>query len=101
MVTVADSALGADAGGPCSISIAASRAVKHCCDRFAWGGEGAAQRQLAIALLLDVSGDAATALKWHEHFARTYVRNLPDAWVVPELDIALWLYCFENARPGS
>jgi hypothetical protein len=57
--------------------------------------------QLAIALLHDVSGDADTALRWYERFAETYVRELPATWTVPELDIALWLYCFQNARPGA
>ncbi|MBN1152459.1 MAG: hypothetical protein JXA58_04545 [Dehalococcoidia bacterium] len=69
-------------------------------ERFAWGCAGADSLQLAVALLLDVSGDEDTALRWCERFAQTYVGRLPAVWTVPEIDIALWLYCYENARPG-
>jgi len=101
VVTVFDSALPRGDGNPRALSVAASQAIKDCCAHFDWGNDDTGALQLAIALLLDVSGDTGTALRWHEHFARTYVRELPATWTVPELDIALWLYCFENARPGA
>ena len=72
-----------------------------CAAEFGWGDTGDGARQLALALLLDVSGDACTALKWFELFTEKYVRCLAPDWTVPELDIALWLHCFENARPGA
>ncbi len=101
VVTVQDSSLPKDKQEPQPLLPDASRRVKDCCERFQWGESGSGALQLAIALLLDVSGDVDTALQWHEHFADTYVRRLPPAWTVPELDIALWLHCFENARPHA
>jgi len=101
VVTVFDSALPQSDSNPGALSVASSRLVKDCCAHFEWGNVDAGALQLAIALLHDVTGDADTALRWCEHFAKTYVRQLPATWTVPELDIALWLYCFENARPGA
>jgi hypothetical protein len=99
VVMVSDSALEDRRARP--LCPDASRTVKDVSEHFGWGGEGPDVLQLALALLLDVSGDADTALKWCERFAATYVGKLSDTWTVPEVDIALWLYCFENARPGS
>ena len=84
-----------------ALSVAVSQAIKDCCAHFDWGNVDAGALQLALALLNDVSGDEDTALRWYEHFARTYVRELPTTWTVPEVDIAFWLYCFQNARPGA
>jgi hypothetical protein len=100
-VTVLDSALGQDQANPRSLEPEASREVRDCSPLFCWGDAGDGSRQLALALLLDVSGDAATALRWFELFAEKYVRRLAPSWSVPELDIALWLHCFENAPPGA
>ena len=99
IVTVFDSALPESDRNPRALSVASSRSVKDCCAHFDWGNVDAGALQLALALLHDVSDDVDTALRWYEHFARTYVLKLPATWSVPELDIALWLYCFENARP--
>ncbi len=98
-VTVVDSALG-QCGGR-SLEPATSRSIRDCAAAFQWGETGDGARQLALALLLDVSGDAPTALKWFEVFAEKYVRRLPPEWTVPELDIALWLHCYENARADA
>jgi len=100
-VTVLDSALGQDQSNPRHLEAEASRKVRDCSSLFRWGDAGDGSRQLALALLLDFSGDSATALRWFEPFTEKYVRRLSPSWTVPELDIALWLHCFENARPGS
>lgn len=101
VVSVVDSAVPEGEGNPRTLDEAVSRGVNDCCETFRWGNDSPGARQVAIALLLDVSGDAATALQWHERFAQTYVSQLGSTWMVPEIDIALWLYCFQNARPGS
>jgi len=98
VVTVFDSALPKSDSNPRALSVASSQSIKDCCAHYDWGNIDAGALQLALALLHDVSGDADTALRWYEHFARTYVLKLPPTWSVPELDIALWLYCFENSR---
>lgn len=101
VVLVSDSALAEPEGTDRVLLPDASRHVQDFCECFRWGDTGTGALQLAIALLLDVSGDVNTALRWHEHFAATYISKLPPTWMVPELDIALWLYCFQNARPGA
>jgi len=100
-VSVVDSALVPGEDNPRTLTPERSRRLRDLAPSFGWGAVDDASRQFAIALLLDVSGDAETALRWCEKFAETYVRRLPPSWCVPEADIALWLYCFSNARPGS
>lgn len=101
LVSVKDSSWSADGPDERELTPEQSREVQDFSVRFAWGDESAGALQLSIALLLDVTGDSAVAGKWHRLFARKYVANLPPEWTVPEIDIDLWLYCFENARPGA
>ena len=100
-VTVLDSALPQCESNPRLLMADESRAVKDCCASFHWGDESEGSLQLAVALLLDVAGEPDTARQWHERFTQKYVANLGQTWTVPELDIALWLHCYQNARPGS
>lgn len=101
MVTVIDSSLDEGEDNGRRLTPEESRTVRDCSPVFGWGAVDDASRQLGLALLLDVSGDSDTALLWVERFTETYVRRLRPSWCVPEVDIALWLYCFSNARPGS
>ena len=100
-VVVLDSALPTSDDNPRVVDPRVARGVVDYCECFQWGDDSAGSRQLAVALLLDVTGDAATAVCWHERFAQTYVSKLGATWTVPEIDVALWLYCFENSRPGA
>jgi len=100
-VSVLDSALPQDETNPRPLAISESRKVQDCCESYHWGDESNGARQLAVALLLDVTGDPDSAKQWFEFFACRYVANLGQSWNVPELDIALWLHCYQNARPGS
>jgi len=79
----------------------ASREIHDYSAQFDWGAETAGALQLSVALLLDVTGDPGVARRWCQLFAHKYVANLPQEWTVPEIDIDLWLYCFENERPGA
>ena len=101
LVSVLDSAKPQDGTNPRSLLVEESRSVEDCCGSFRWGDESNGSRQLAIALLLDVTGEPGTARQWCEFFTEKYVASLGPEWTVPELDIALWLHCFQNARPGS
>ena len=101
LVSVLDSALPQGETNPHPLTVDASRTVQDCCEEFRWGDESKGSRQLAVALLLDVIGEADEAVQWHEFFAVKYVARLGQTWTVPELDIALWLHCYQNARPGS
>lgn len=101
MVMVFDSSLSNGEDGGRKLTPDESRTVRDFSPVFGWGTVDDASRQLGLALLLDVSGDSETALLWLERFTDTYVRKLTQSWCVPEVDIALWLYCFCNARPDS
>jgi hypothetical protein len=59
----------------------------HSPDGFNWGYGGSGPAQLALALLLDVTGDPALALKYHQHFKRRVVANLGDEWLLTKSDI--------------
>ncbi len=101
VIHVFDSSLPESESNPRRLLPDASRGVQDYCDHFSWGTVDAGASQLAVALLLNVSEDMATASKWHQQFLHKYVRQLPATWTVPELDIALWLHCFENAPPDA
>lgn len=101
VVHVRDSAYPETEDNPYVLDPGDSRAVVDYCERFDWGTTESDALQLAVALLLDVTGEPEKALLWAELFAEKYVNNLPADWTVPEIDIDLWLYCFENARPGA
>ena len=101
VVRVRDSAYPERDDNPHVLDPGDSRAVVDYCERFDWGTTEPAALQLAVALLLDVTGEPEKARLWSQLFATKYVNSLPADWTVPELDIDLWLYCFENARPGA
>lgn len=54
---------------------------------FEWTYEGDGPRQLALALLCDHLGDAATALSLTEPFMREVVAELDNAWQLTSEDI--------------
>lgn len=99
-VTVFDSALPQSDGNPRVLSVGPSQHVRQLSSCFDWGSEDAGSLQLAVALLLDVTGDHGTASRWCERFAATYVAKLSADWTVPEVDIAFWLYCYQNSESG-
>ncbi len=101
VVYVRDTAYPGTENNPCVLNPEDSRTVVDYCERFDWGTTDSSALQLAVALLLDVTGEPEKARLWSGLFARKYVNNLPADWTVPEIDINLWLYCFENARPGA
>lgn len=59
---------------------------------FEWGYNGSGPAQLALALLLDVTGNDEEALKYHQEFKFDIVGGLnPQGWEFPEEDIQTWL----------
>ncbi len=101
VVSVVDSAMTEGEADPYLLEPGPSREIQDYSDSFHWGSDSPGAHQLAVALLLDVTGNADTAIRWHKHFVQTYVRKLERDWLVPEIDIAFWLYCFQNAPPAT
>jgi len=63
--------------------------LRHNPDGFMWGYEGSGPAQLALALLLLVTGNK-TALEHYQEFKREFVSKWKDDFEV-EVDIIAWL----------
>ena len=72
-----------------------SQAIKnHSPDGFNWGYSGSGPAQLALALLLEVTDDEATALAHYHDFERQVIAAISSQetnWEMPEEKIIAWL----------
>lgn len=65
----------------------------HSPDGFEWGYGGSGPAQLALAILLDYTGDAELASRLHQDFKRDVIATLPDdAWTINGTEIDTWLH---------
>jgi len=60
-------------------------------DGFNWGYGGSGPAQLALALLLDVTGDKDIALGNHQQFKWAIVAKFEDEWQITTKEIKAWL----------
>ena len=67
------------------------RLVNHSPDGFNWGYGGDGPKQLALALLLDVTGDPKTALRRYQAFKQHFVAMWREAWFITDNEISDWL----------
>lgn len=67
------------------------RLLNHSPDGFNWGYGGSGPAQLALALLLDATGDPGTALTQHQNFKRAIVADFTDEWELAQGEIIAWL----------
>ena len=51
--------------------------VNHSPNGFNWGYGGSGPAQCALGILLDVTGDAAVALRWYQVFKREVIAQIP------------------------
>ncbi len=58
---------------------------------FEWGYGGSGPAQLALALLLDATGDPETALRLHQDFKRAVVGDFGDEWELTQGEIIAWV----------
>jgi len=63
----------------------------HSPDGFQWGYGGSGPAQLALALLLDVTGNSALAVHWHHPFKAQLVAGWGDQWEITRGDILDWI----------
>ena len=63
----------------------------HSPDGFNWGYGGSGPAQLALALLLDVTGDEFLSAYYHQAFKRDYVAGWGDKWSLTDLEIQIWI----------
>lgn len=58
---------------------------------FAWGYGGSGPAQLALAILLDFTGDEKTALEYYQDFKWDFVGGWGDEWSIGAPEIEQWL----------
>ena len=58
---------------------------------FNWGYLGSGPAQLALALLLDTTGDEARSLALYQSFKRAYVAGWADQWEITPEEIGVWI----------
>ena len=67
------------------------RVFNHSPDGFSWGYRGSGPAQLALALLLDVTGDPEISVRLHQEFKETFVAGWGDSWEIPDAYIKGWV----------
>ena len=65
--------------------------VNHSPDGFDWGYSGSGPAQLALALLLDVTGDSSLALRHYQNFKFDVVAKLDFDWELTDNQINDWI----------
>lgn len=74
------------------LELAPSLAImNHSPTGFSWGYRGSGCAQLALAILLDVTGDPHTAQGYYQDFKDIFVSGWDDHWAIPEETIRNWL----------
>jgi hypothetical protein len=66
---------------------------------FNWGYGGSGPAQLALALLLDVTGDPDLSVKLHQHFKWQVVAGWGDSWQITSDEVKKWV-ATEISKPG-
>lgn len=71
----------------------------HSPDGFAWGYGGSGPAQLALALLLAVTGNDELSLRLYHDFKDEFVSAWPQGAHTAEVDIAAWVAAVVAERP--
>ena len=64
---------------------------RHSPDGFRWGYLGSGPAQLALALLLDATGDEELSMRHYQDFKFIIVANFRDDWYITKDEILEWL----------
>lgn len=65
--------------------------INHSPDGFEWGYLGSGPAQLALALLLDATGDPETAERLHQQFKACVVALWGNEWEISADEIIAWI----------
>lgn len=65
--------------------------VNHSPSGFEWGYCGSGPSQLALALLLDATGDQSQALNFYQQFKADHVSSWGDVWEISRAKILEWI----------
>lgn len=71
--------------------VASQRLRNHSPDGFQWGYGGAGPAQLALALLLDVTGNPEVAQAYYQDFKFHIVASWGEEWSITNQQILRWL----------
>ena len=63
----------------------------HSPDGFQWGYSGSGPAQLALALLLDVTGDGKLSVALHQDFKRNFIATWGESWQMEADQILHWV----------
>lgn len=77
---------------------ASQEIINHSPTGFNWGYGGSGPAQLALALLLDATGDKDRSVRFYQTFKWDQVSNLPNNWKLTETSILNWLSERENGQ---
>ena len=65
--------------------------INHSPDGFQWGYGGSGPSQLALALLLDVTGDSGLSVALHQDFKNNFVATWGESWQMEADEILRWV----------
>lgn len=65
--------------------------VNHSPTGFQWGYGGSGPAQLALAILLDVTGDPERSQRFYQNFKREFVANWEGSFKITEQEVIHWL----------
>lgn len=69
----------------------------HSPDGFEWGYMGSGPAQLALAIVLDATGNKVTALKYYQEFKETFVSTWRDDYFhIKASQVRAWLQIKQN-----
>jgi len=63
----------------------------HSPDGFSWGYRGSGPAQLALALLLDATGNKDLALGYHQEFKEDFIAGFGETWQLDAGQIQRWV----------
>lgn len=75
----------------------------HSPDGFEWGYRGSGPAQLALAILLDRTGDTGTALRLYQRFKDSFValQERSRGWALSIRDLDAWIEMYARRNPAG
>lgn len=69
---------------------ASQKVYNHSPDGFEWGYGGSGPAQLALAMLIDATGNVGTAHALYQKFKFEFVARFDDRWIITQAEIIAW-----------